>query len=471
MRRPRQVRRGARQPDAHEARVPSRRRARRRRHHLVGRPVRSSASSHVARTHSLGKRSRSRLIASQPGRRRCRARSSPARRTGRRRRAPRPPRSTAQVGRHDRARARVELVDDLLDRDQRARSAASTASFCTPVMPQSCTLPSRSACWAWTTPTSGRSAGTAVSTSPVNGQVIGLMLAVSGQVGAGVAAQDRERQPGRARDVAVGHARRGCAPRARAGAASRARPRRGSGAASRRPGCRPRRRPACGRSRRRSAGRRRCRASSGPAVRSRRPWRMISCPAANGIRCRRRSACSRRPTASSAAPPGTWTSSTRSTASPRRRGHLTVQFHNAEGDIEFTPAALHIDGKLGVSETIFGDASRTCSRNGTTARRRSSRSRRRAWSTTAAAARRSTRRLPGHGRVLGRPHLGLRRGGARARRARLHLPAARRHQPRLPQRPAQREHDRRPGRRRRRAPARAYIRAHQRGARGQAPRA
>ena len=37
-------------------------------------------------------------------------------------------------------------------------------------------------------------------------------------------------------------------------------------------------------------------------------------------------------------------------------GNLSVQFHNAEGDIEFTPAALHIDGKLGVSETIFADA-------------------------------------------------------------------------------------------------------------------
>ena len=34
-------------------------------------------------------------------------------------------------------------------------------------------------------------------------------------------------------------------------------------------------------------------------------------------------------------------------------GNMSVQFHNAEGDIEFTPAALHIDGKLGVSETIF----------------------------------------------------------------------------------------------------------------------
>ena len=39
-------------------------------------------------------------------------------------------------------------------------------------------------------------------------------------------------------------------------------------------------------------------------------------------------------------------------------GNLSVKFHNAEGDIEFTPAALHIDGKLGVSDTIFADAFR-----------------------------------------------------------------------------------------------------------------
>ena len=36
-------------------------------------------------------------------------------------------------------------------------------------------------------------------------------------------------------------------------------------------------------------------------------------------------------------------------------GNLSVKFHNAEGDIEFTPAAMLIDGKLGVSETIFGE--------------------------------------------------------------------------------------------------------------------
>src|SRR5262245_10687209 len=37
-------------------------------------------------------------------------------------------------------------------------------------------------------------------------------------------------------------------------------------------------------------------------------------------------------------------------------GHIKVKFHNEQGDIEFTPAALHVDGKLGVSKTIFGDA-------------------------------------------------------------------------------------------------------------------
>jgi 5-methyltetrahydropteroyltriglutamate--homocysteine methyltransferase len=36
-------------------------------------------------------------------------------------------------------------------------------------------------------------------------------------------------------------------------------------------------------------------------------------------------------------------------------GDLKVHFHNAEGDIDFTPAAMKIDGKLGVSDTIFGE--------------------------------------------------------------------------------------------------------------------
>ena len=40
----------------------------------------------------------------------------------------------------------------------------------------------------------------------------------------------------------------------------------------------------------------------------------------------------------------------------KEAGHIAVKFHNEEGDIEFTPAALHVDGRLGVSKTIFGDA-------------------------------------------------------------------------------------------------------------------
>src|SRR5262249_25383616 len=36
-------------------------------------------------------------------------------------------------------------------------------------------------------------------------------------------------------------------------------------------------------------------------------------------------------------------------------GHTAVRFVKDEGEIEFTPAALHVDGKLGVSRTIFGD--------------------------------------------------------------------------------------------------------------------
>src|SRR5436309_1430098 len=39
----------------------------------------------------------------------------------------------------------------------------------------------------------------------------------------------------------------------------------------------------------------------------------------------------------------------------KEAGHIAVQFHRPDGDIEFTPAALHVDGKLGVSKAIFGE--------------------------------------------------------------------------------------------------------------------
>jgi len=39
----------------------------------------------------------------------------------------------------------------------------------------------------------------------------------------------------------------------------------------------------------------------------------------------------------------------------REAGHLSVKFFNEDGEIEFTPAALHVASRLGVSKTIFGD--------------------------------------------------------------------------------------------------------------------
>jgi 5-methyltetrahydropteroyltriglutamate--homocysteine methyltransferase len=35
---------------------------------------------------------------------------------------------------------------------------------------------------------------------------------------------------------------------------------------------------------------------------------------------------------------------------------VKVSFHNEQGDLEFEAAALHVNGRIGVSETIFGDA-------------------------------------------------------------------------------------------------------------------
>jgi 5-methyltetrahydropteroyltriglutamate--homocysteine methyltransferase len=39
----------------------------------------------------------------------------------------------------------------------------------------------------------------------------------------------------------------------------------------------------------------------------------------------------------------------------KEAGHIAVKFFNENGEIEFTPAALHVHGKLGVSKTIFGE--------------------------------------------------------------------------------------------------------------------
>ncbi len=39
----------------------------------------------------------------------------------------------------------------------------------------------------------------------------------------------------------------------------------------------------------------------------------------------------------------------------REAGQISVKFFNTQGETEFTPAALHVNGKLGVSTAIFGD--------------------------------------------------------------------------------------------------------------------
>ncbi len=39
----------------------------------------------------------------------------------------------------------------------------------------------------------------------------------------------------------------------------------------------------------------------------------------------------------------------------KEAGHIAIKFHNPDGDIEFTPAAMLVNGKIGISKTIFGD--------------------------------------------------------------------------------------------------------------------
>ena len=36
-------------------------------------------------------------------------------------------------------------------------------------------------------------------------------------------------------------------------------------------------------------------------------------------------------------------------------GQIAVTYFNEQGEIELTPAAIHVDGTLGVSKTSFGD--------------------------------------------------------------------------------------------------------------------
>ena len=186
--------------------------------------------------------------------------------------------------------------------------------------------------------------------------------------------------------------------------------------------------------------------------------------------CRRRSGWRRRPTASCAAPRGTWTSSTSSAAS--RSWRPTSRSSSR------TPAAASCSRRRRCAST---------SRCGSTTRSSATTSRSCATRVDDGHAEADDpvaehgalpRRPRGHRRddlsrprrVLGRSDGRLPRGGEPARRARLQLPAARRHEPRVPQRPeAARAHGgdrRRPG-----APARGLHPPPQRGHREPARRA
>ena len=89
-------------------------------------------------------------------RRRCRACSSPAHRTDRRRPAPSTMAPTVQAGRITALKLRGPKSSTISSTVTIERLAASTASFCTPTMPSSITLPARSAFSAWMIATSGR---------------------------------------------------------------------------------------------------------------------------------------------------------------------------------------------------------------------------------------------------------------------------------------------------------------------------
>ncbi len=143
-------------------------------------------------------------------------------------------------------------------------------------------------------------------------------------------------------------------------------------------------------------------------------------------------------------------------------GNLAVKFHNPSGDIEYTPAALHV----GQQDPAW---TRRSSRTDFTYLK-SLRHHGRAQADHPVAEHgplpRRPRRdrpggLPGHRGVLERPVRRLRRRGRPARRAGLHLPPVRRHQPGLPERPGAAGRDRR-ARRGRRAPAPALHQAGQR---------
>ena len=115
---------------------------------------------------------------------------------------------------------------------------------------------------------------------------------------------------------------------------------------------------------------------------------------------------------------------------------LTVQFFNDAGTLDFASAALLVDEPITLPRTIFADAYEFLAESGPYGHAEDHHSVAEHGALPRWSGRDLDRRIPGVGRVLGRPVGRVRRRGARPGRPRLHIPATGRHQPRVPERSA-----------------------------------
>ncbi len=109
-------------------------------------------------------------------------------------------------------------------------------------------------------------------------------------------------------------------------------------------------------------------------------------------------------------------------------GRLLSTFHNEQGDIAFTPDAIHVTRRLSMDKTIFGDGLRVpaVGRRGLRAQADDSRALDGPLPVRHPGGRGRVG-VPGRGGVLGRSGGGVPRRGPAARRPGLPVPAARRH--------------------------------------------
>jgi 5-methyltetrahydropteroyltriglutamate--homocysteine methyltransferase len=103
--------------------------------------------------------------------------------------------------------------------------------------------------------------------------------------------------------------------------------------------------------------------------------------------------------------------------------NMKVEFHNAGGDIEFTPGALKVQGRIGLKQAIFGEAFeylKSLTTNATTPKLTIPSPSMVPYRGGRAAINENITRTSKHS---GRPHRRLRRGSPGSGLFRLHLPA------------------------------------------------